>query len=250
MRRHRPPVERVDVLLTERGMAETRAKAQALVRAGRVFSGEQRVDTVARRLPADAPLRVGLGPRFVSRGGEKMAGALDALGLATNGMVALDLGASTGGFTDCLLQRGAARVYAVDVGRGQLDARLRGDPRVVVMERVNAREGFDLPEPMDLLVADVSFISLHLVLRPALRHLRPGAHLLVLVKPQFEAGKKQVGAGGIVADPRIHAQVVGDFCLWAIARGLRVGGVRPSVIEGGSGNQEYFVLLRKAGGAA
>ena len=160
------------------------------------------------------------------------------------GWVALDVGASTGGFTDCLLQRGAQRVYAVDVGRGQLAAKLRDEPRVVSMERTNARHGVELPESVDLLVADVSFISLRLVLAPTLVHVRPGGLALVLVKPQFEAGRREVGRGGVVSDPAIHARTVGGFCLWAIERGLQLLGIRESAPRGEAGNREFFVLLR------
>jgi 23S rRNA (cytidine1920-2'-O)/16S rRNA (cytidine1409-2'-O)-methyltransferase len=242
-RAKRPAKARADQLLVEQGLAVSREQARALLLAGEVFSGTQRIERPGQSLPAGTPLRVRERPRFVGRGGEKLAGALDAFGLEVRGLVALDVGASTGGFVDCLLQGGAARVYAVDVGHGQLAVKLRDDPRVVSMEGVNARDPFPLPEPVDLVVTDVSFISLRLVLPAALEHLRAGGQALVLVKPQFEAGREQVGRGGIVRDPAVHAQVVGGFCLWAIERGLRLEGVRPSPIEGGDGNREFFVLL-------
>ena len=238
---------RADLLLTERGLAASREEARASILAGEVFTGTQRVEKAGQLLSADVELRVASRPRFVGRGGEKLDGALDALGLDPKGWTALDVGASTGGFTDCLLQRGAARVYAVDVGRGQLAERLRGDARVVSMERTNARAAFDLPEEVDLLVADVSFISLRLVLPPSLAHLRAGGQALVLVKPQFEAGRREVGRGGVVRDPAVHAKTVGAFCLWAIGEGLQLLGVRPSSLEGEAGNREFFVLLRKSG---
>ena len=252
-RRHPSPAAaksrrvRADLLLVERGLASTRAQAQALLRAGEVFSGETRIETPGRMVAGDAPLRVAERPRYVGRGGIKLAGALSAFALDVHDGSALDVGASTGGFTDCLLQAGVRRVYALDVGRAQLAERRRTDPRVVSMERTNARTAFPLPEPVDLVVADVSFISLRLVLPPALAHLRAGGHALALVKPQFEAGRGQVGRGGIVRDARVHAQVVGGFCLWAIERGLRLLGVRPSVLRGDAGNREYFVLLRREG---
>ncbi len=236
---------RADLLLTERGLAESREDARASILAGEVFTGTQRVEKAGQLLSADIELRVASRRRFVGRGGEKLEGALVALGLDPQGWTALDVGASTGGFTDCLLQRGAARVYAVDVGRGQLADRLRGDARVVSMERTNARETFDLPEAVDLLVADVSFISLRLVLPPSLAHLRAGGQALVLVKPQFEAGRREVGRGGVVRDPAVHARTVGAFCLWAIGEGLQLLGIRPSSLEGDAGNREFFVLLRK-----
>ncbi|MEK9659442.1 MAG: TlyA family RNA methyltransferase [Chloroflexota bacterium] len=241
----RPAKARADQMLVERGMATSREQARALLLGGEVFSGSQRIERPGQQLPADTPLRVRERPRFVGRGGEKLAGALAAFGIEVRGLVALDVGASTGGFVDCLLQAGARGVYGVDVGHGQLAAKLRDDPRVVSMEGVNARHPFPLPAPVDLLVADVSFISLRLVLPAALEHLSPGGFALVLVKPQFEAGREQVGRGGIVREPVTHAAVVGELCLWAIAQGLRLGGVRPSPIEGSDGNLEFFVLMRK-----
>ena len=182
---------RADALLVSRGLADSRGHAQALVLAGRVFSAGRRVEKAGQQLRADAPLDIEESPRFVSRGGDKLAGALDAFGLDVAGVVALDVGASTGGFTDCLLQRGAVRSYAVDAGYGQLAAGLRADPRVSVMERTNARHPFTLPEPVDLVVADVSFISLRLVLPPSLPHLRPGGHILALVKAAVRGGQGQ-----------------------------------------------------------
>ncbi len=244
------PKVRADRLLTDRGLLKSREDARASILAGEVFAAGQRVEKAGQLLPADVELRVASRPRFVGRGGEKLEGALDALGLDPRGWTALDVGASTGGFTDCLLQRGAARVYAVDVGRGQLADRLRSDPRVVSMERTNAHHPFDLPEEVDLLVADVSFISLRLVLPASLAHLRAGGQALVLVKPQFEAGRREVGRGGVVRDPAVHARTVGAFCLWAIGEGLRLLGVRASPLEGEAGNREFFVLLRKLRAAA
>ena len=235
--------ERADALLVTQGLAPTRAQARSLILAGRVHRGVRRVETPGELLPKGTALHLTESPRYVGRGGEKLAGALDAFRLSVDGLVVLDVGASTGGFTDCLLQHGARRAYAVDVGRGQLADSLRRDPRVVSMERTNARLPFALPEQVDLVVADVSFISLRLVLPPALEHLVAAGKALVLVKPQFEVGKGQVGRRGVVRDPVVHAQVVGDFCLWAVGQGLRVLGVRPSPLLGDAGNREFFVLL-------
>ena len=238
---------RVDSLLMAQGLAESRTQAQALVLAGRVYAGAQRMEKPGAQLADDTVLRLKEGARYVGRGGLKLAVALDELYLDVAGAVVLDVGACTGGFTDCLLQRDAQRVYAIDVGYGQLATTLRQDPRVVSRERTNARLPYTLPETVDLVVADVSFISLRLVLPPSLEHLAPGGHALALVKPQFEAGRGRVGRGGVVRDPAVHAQVVGEFCNWAIGRGLRLRGVRASALEGDRGNREFFVLLQKQG---
>src|SRR5207249_4595454 len=200
---------RLDQLLVRRALAPSRERAQVLILGGAVRVDGERMRRSADTVNEDSSITLDAGPRFVSRGGEKLDAALDELRLDVSGRVALDVGASTGGFTDCLLQRGAVRVYAVDVGKGQLDWKLRQDPRVVVMEGVNAREGVDLPETVDLIVADVSFISLRLVLLPSLRHLRDDGDIVALVKPQFEAGREAVGRGGIVRDPADRAKAVG-----------------------------------------
>ena len=242
-----PAKVRLDRLLVERGLAESLSKAQALVLAGSVLVGDRMVDKPGTAVSLDASLALKERPPYVSRGGIKLAAALDAFGLQVEDVVALDVGASTGGFTDCLLQRGAQRVYAVDVGRGQLDERLRSDPRVVVMERMNARYPFSLPEPVDLVTVDVSFISLTMVLRPSVGHLRPGGIIVALVKPQFEVGRREVGRGGVVREPQLHARAVGKVVLWAIAQGLRVRGVTPSPIQGDAGNREFLLLLQKEG---
>ncbi len=243
-RQSKHPSLRADQLLLEKGLAESREQARALILAGAVFSGTERVEKPGQRLAADTAIRVRQRPRYVSRGGEKLEGALASFDLGVQGDTVLDIGSSTGGFTDCLLQHGAARVYAVDVGTGQLAAKLRSDRRVISMERTNMRYGIVLPEAVDLIVADVSFISLRLVLPPALSHLKQDGLVLVLVKPQFESGKDQVGKGGVVRDPKVHASTVGSFALWAIGQGLRLVGIRPSLIVGDAGNREFFVLLR------
>lgn len=237
--------QRIDVLMVERGLAPTREKAQALLMAGSVTVEGRPVSKPGAAVAPGASIEVRAPLPYVGRGGEKLAGALDALGVDPAGLVALDVGASTGGFTDCLLQRGALRVYAIDVGRGQLAHALRRDPRVVAREGVNARHPFPLPEQVGLAVADVSFISLRLVLPSMAAHLRPGGRMLALVKPQFEAPRRAVGRGGIVRDPSTHAAVVSGFAQWAIGQGHRLRGITPSPIAGSAGNREFFVLLEQ-----
>ena len=232
--------KRLDVLLVERGLAESRAQAQALVMAGLVRGYEkagQQVDEAAE-LVVEQP------PRFVSRGGEKLAHALDELGVDPAGRDALDVGASTGGFTDVLLQRGAARVIALDVGRGQLHERLRNDPRVTVLERTNARALTDLPFAPDLVTCDVSFISVRTALPPALALARPDWEALVLIKPQFEAGREDVGKGGVVRDPEVHRRVLRHVAEAALAWPAQVFGVVDSGLPGPKGNREFFLHLR------
>ena len=231
--------KRLDVLLVERGLAESRAQAQALVMAGLVpgyaKAGQQVDDT--------AELVVESTPRYVSRGGEKLAHALDELGVEVAGRDALDVGASTGGFTDVLLQRGAARVIALDVGRGQLHQRLRGDTRVTVLERTNARELESLPYAPDLVTCDVSFISVRTALPPALALARPGWEALVLVKPQFEAGRDEVGKGGVIRDPEVHRRVLREVAESALAWPAETVGVVDSGLPGPKGNREFFLHL-------
>jgi 23S rRNA (cytidine1920-2'-O)/16S rRNA (cytidine1409-2'-O)-methyltransferase len=241
--------QRLDQLLVERGLVESRAKAQALVLAGRVFSGERRLDKPGLGVAPDTVLELrGPSSPYVSRGGIKLAHGLDHFGIDPKGMVALDLGASTGGFSDVLLQRGAARVYAVDVGHGQLDWRLRNDPKVVVLERTNARylNRELIPEPLDLVVCDASFISLRLVLSAALQLTLPGACLVALIKPQFEVGKGLVGKGGVVRDPALHAQVCADIARWLTEeQGWQVLGITESPITGPKGNREFLIAARR-----
>ena len=246
--RRNPDKIRLDRLLVERGLAESGEQARAMIMAGLVEvpgRGQAR-PTAGMRVHEDDQVQVKERPRYVSRGGDKLASALDAFGLDPNGKTALDVGASTGGFTDCLLQRGASRVYAVDVGRGQLHNRLLVDDRVVSMERVNARKGFDLPERVDLITADVSFISLRLVLLPALVHLRVDGAIIALLKPQFEAGPEKVGKGGVVRDRDTHAETIGQFVNWATAERLRVLDLTSSPLLGDKGNREFFFLLAKS----
>ena len=244
--------ERVDRLLVERGLAPTRTRAQALVMAGRVLVGDRRVEKASETFPPDAPLRVRGGDdpaaRYVGRGGLKLEKALAEFQIDPAGLVCLDVGASTGGFTDCLLQHGAARVVALDVGHNQIDWRLRTDPRVEVREGVNARHlrPEDFPERFDLITMDVSFISATKIL-PALKGLlKEGGRVVVLVKPQFEVGKGEVGKGGVVRDPAQHARVVGEVNAAAAALGLRVVGVTDSPITGADGNREFLALYELA----
>jgi 23S rRNA (cytidine1920-2'-O)/16S rRNA (cytidine1409-2'-O)-methyltransferase len=239
--------ERVDKLLVERGLAETRERAQRLVMAGLVFSGDVAVDKPGTRLAVDTPLDVRGEPHpFVSRGGAKLDATLAALALDVRDLVALDVGASTGGFTDCLLQRGARRVYAVDVGYGQLAWKLRTDPRVVSRERTNVRllERADFPEPIDLVTIDASFISLRLVLPAVVRLLDPGCRIVALVKPQFEVGTGRVGKGGVVREAALHAEVLADLQRGVGELGLRIDGVLTSPLLGPAGNREFFLAVR------
>lgn len=236
---------RLDQLLVQRALAPSRERAQALILAGAVRVDGGRADRAAAPVAEDAELAVDTGPKYASRGGEKLAGALDALGLDVAGRTAIDVGSSTGGFTDVLLRRGAARVHAVDVGKGQLEWRLRQDPRVVVHEGVNAREGVPVEEPVDLVVADVSFISLRLALPPSLAKLRDGGDVVALVKPQFEAGRAAVGKGGVVRDSEASATAVIAVAADLASRGFGVLGVTPSPIAGRDGNREIFVHARK-----
>jgi 23S rRNA (cytidine1920-2'-O)/16S rRNA (cytidine1409-2'-O)-methyltransferase len=231
--------KRLDVLLVERGLAGSRAQAQALVMAGRVPGFEkpgQQVDEGAELTVAE-PLE------YVSRGGEKLANGLDRFGVDPTGLDCLDVGASTGGFTDVLLRRGAARVIALDVGYGQLHPRLRADPRVTVLERTNARLLAVLPFPPQLVVCDVSFISVRVALPPALRLAAPGWQAVVLVKPQFEAGRADVGKGGVVRDPEVRRRVLREVAGVAPAWGASVVGVVDSGLPGPKGNHEYFLHL-------
>ena len=236
--------KRADQLLVERGLAESRAKAQALILAGLVFAGERRVDKAGQTLAAEAPLEVrGKEHPWVSRGGVKLAHALDRFGWNVAGAVALDVGSSTGGFTDVLLQRGAAKVFAVDVGTNQLAWKLRQDPRVVVHEQTNARylTSATVTEPVDLVVCDASFIGLAKVLDAALEFAPPGGRLVALIKPQFEADRHEIGKGGVVRDPAVHERVCAAAADWVRSRGWEVVGIEPSPIAGPEGNVEFLL---------
>lgn len=242
-----PLRERLDRVLVARGLAESREQAARLILAGAVTVDGHPVDKQARLVPAGASIEVLARPPFVSRAGGKLAAALEAFHLDPTGLAALDVGASTGGFTDCLLQAGAGRVYAVDVGYGQLDWRLRQDPRVVVLDRCNIRylEPSSIPEPVDLAVIDVSFISLTLVLPGVLRFLRPSAWVIALVKPQFEVGKGQVGKGGIVRDEEQRRSAADKILAAADALGLVQVGVLDSPVPGQKGNREILIGWRR-----
>ena len=237
--------ERLDLLLVRNGLADSRQRAQGLVRAGAVLVDEVVVDKPGTRVSTAAAIRVrGADHPYVGRGGLKLQAGLDAFEVDPSGRICADLGASTGGFTDCLLQRGAARVYAVDVGYGQLAWRLRQDPRVVVMERTNARHLQALPEPIQLVVADLSFISLAKVLPAILRIAAPGAEAVLLVKPQFEAGPGAVGGGGVVRDPTVRRAAIDAVLAACVAAGATVAGDTPSPVPGAKkGNVEHLLHL-------
>lgn len=242
--------QRLDILLVEQGLAESREKAQALIMAGLVFTKDQKLTKSGHRIDTATPLTVkGKGHPYVSRGGVKLAGALDHFSeLDASGVLAIDVGASTGGFTDVLLRRGAEKIYAVDVGHGQLDWSLRNDDRVVVLERVNARHLTvnHISEPVDMVVCDASFISLTKVLPASLGLVKSGGMLAALIKPQFEVGKGQVGKGGVVRDPELHQAVQDDIAAWlANDMGWQVHGITESSITGPEGNKEFIIAARK-----
>jgi 23S rRNA (cytidine1920-2'-O)/16S rRNA (cytidine1409-2'-O)-methyltransferase len=244
----RAPRSRVDKLVVERGLAETREKARRLVLAGEVLVDEAPVDKPGAMVSPDAEIRLRRPQKsFVGRGGEKLAGALEAFALHPRGLFVLDVGASTGGFTDCLLQRGARAVTALDVGKGQLDWKLYSDPRVRVIEGVNVRyvDPKDFPEPFDLATVDLSFISLGKVLPSIVPLVKPGGRLLLLVKPQFELSPEDIERGGLVRDESKHREAVESVTAAAEGLSLRVEGVVPSVLRGAAGNQEYFLLARR-----
>lgn len=241
----KPKKERLDVLVVERGLAESRTRAQALILAGQVVVADQRVDKPGSLVPVDAELRLkGEVLPYVSRGGLKLKAAMDRFGLDVTGRVGADIGASTGGFTDCLLQHGAVRVHAIDVGYGQLHEKLRVDPRVRSRERVNARylTDEDLPEQVGVVVIDVSFISLTQVLPSVLPFLSPGGLLIALVKPQFEVGPERVGKGGVVRDPEARQDAIDTVTAFVREHGLTVRGVMDSPVPGPAGNVEALLV--------
>jgi len=251
------PKIRLDVLLVERGLAESRAKAQAMIMAGQVRIADQVALKPATAISADSVLTVDPGPRFVSRGGEKLEAALEAFGMDVTGLICADVGASTGGFTDCLLQRGALKVYAIDVGKGILHWKLRNDPRVVVMEETNARFVESLPEQIAVATVDASFISLKILLPVVKRWMFPPSPLtplpegegdvIALIKPQFEAGRKDVSRGdGVIRDPEIHKQVLLDVLGFAQREGFTIRGLIKSPLLGPKGNAEFLVWLDPA----
>ena len=256
--------KRADLLLVERGLAESRERAQALIMEGLVYTPSGRVLKPGTPTTADTLLEVRGRLPYVGRGGVKLAHALDRFGLDASDLVALDVGASTGGFTNCLLQQGARKVFALDVGHGQLDYRLRQDPRVTVMEGVNAHYSFTLPLPpgshppgegasktrrgelkVDLATIDVSFISVTKVIPSVSEHIRDGGRIIVLLKPQFEAMRAEVGRGGVIKSPEIHARVLARAILWVADSVFRLRDIVPSPILGDAGNREFFLMLEK-----
>jgi 23S rRNA (cytidine1920-2'-O)/16S rRNA (cytidine1409-2'-O)-methyltransferase len=238
---------RIDTLLVARGLAENMEKAKVMVMEGAVVADDRTIATASTLVRDDAEIHLTDSPPFVGRGGIKLDKALDEWQVDVTSLVAVDVGASTGGFTDCLLKRGAKKVYAIDVGYGQLDYRLRQDSRVVVMERVNARHPFDLPETADIATVDVSFISLEKVVPTVADVIKDSGLVITLVKPQFEAERRQVRKGGLVKDPLVHAEVLGRFICWAVERGFGLKGLIASPILGAEGNKEFLVLLQKLG---
>lgn len=241
--------ERVDKLLVDRGLVETRAKAQALILAGLVYSDTKRINKAGDQIQLDAPLNLkGQDHPWVSRGGLKLAHGIEAFSLPVQDLIAADIGASTGGFTDVLLTKGATKVYAVDVGHGQLAWKLRQDPRVVVLEKTNARHltAEQIPDPLDIVVCDASFIGLQTVLPAALALTKPQAWAVALIKPQFEVGPALVGKGGVVRDPALHEQVCARIHDWfAGLQGWTVLGISESPILGPEGNKEFLIAARK-----
>jgi 23S rRNA (cytidine1920-2'-O)/16S rRNA (cytidine1409-2'-O)-methyltransferase len=248
MKKGKIPKIRLDDLLFERGLAESREQAQALILSGTILVGDRPTEKAGTTIPVDAEIRIrGEANPYVSRGGLKLRGALDAFGIPVAGLTAIDIGASTGGFTDCLLRAGAAKVYAVDVAYGQLAWKLREDPRVVGIERTNIRRynGAGITDGIDIAVIDVSFISLKLVIPPVLKLLKTGALLVALIKPQFEVGKDEVGDRGVVRDPALHQRVLAEIEAFSRGLGLTVLGSCDSPLTGPAGNREFFICLKK-----
>src|SRR5256884_2568525 len=243
---------RIDRMIVERGLVDSREKATKLIMAGDVFVDGERVDKAGALISPEAEVELRGRSPYVSRGGEKLTHALDHFNINVVGKICIDVGASTGGFTDCLLQRGAARVYAVDVGTGQLDVRLRKDPRVVVMEKTNARalDPRIFGEQPTLAVIDVSFISLEKILPSVFGVLAPRGEVVALVKPQFEVGREAVGKGGVVRDPALHRQAVARLARYAVLRGWHVLGVTASPLRGPKGNREFFLHCSSHGRTA
>lgn len=242
--------QRLDLLLVQRGLADSRQRAQSLIMAGQVSVDQRTIDKPGTQVPVGSEVTVAGSLPYASRGGLKLEAALDAFDLDVRGLTVADVGASTGGFTDCLLQRGAAQVYAIDVGYGQLAWKLRQHPSVVVMDRTNARYLEQLPERVDLATIDVSFISLRLILPPVIGWLRPGGQIVALIKPQFEAGRKQVGKGGVVRDPAIHRAVLESITGWANTNDLALKGMIRSPLTGPAGNIEFLAHWRPGSSTA
>jgi 23S rRNA (cytidine1920-2'-O)/16S rRNA (cytidine1409-2'-O)-methyltransferase len=238
------PKQRIDTLLVARGLADNKSRAQAAIMAGEVTVNGSVMTKAGSPVPEDADVRMKEKMPYVSRGGLKLVHALQEFGIAVKGLACIDVGASTGGFTDCLLQHGAVKVYALDVGYGQLDYKLRKDSRVVVMEKVNAHYPFDLPGKVSLAVMDVSFISVSMVIPNVLPHLVKEGELVVLFKPQFEAEREDVGKGGVIRDPAVHARTISHFVTWMNSNRLRLLNLAASPILGAEGNKEFLLHLR------
>jgi 23S rRNA (cytidine1920-2'-O)/16S rRNA (cytidine1409-2'-O)-methyltransferase len=245
--RTKPKKGRLDVVLVDRGFFPSREQAQRAIMAGEVRVGDAVIDKASTQVASDAAFVVDAGARYVGRGGIKLEGALRHFGIPVQGITALDIGASTGGFTDCLLQHGAEKVYAIDVGHGQMAWKIRSDPRVVVREKLNARflGRADVSEPVDLCVIDVSFISLTLILPNAFESVTPNGMILALIKPQFELEASDVGRGGIVRDPALHMKAQEKIRQFVLNAGYEMVGIVPSEITGTDGNQEFFACARK-----
>jgi 23S rRNA (cytidine1920-2'-O)/16S rRNA (cytidine1409-2'-O)-methyltransferase len=235
----------LDSLLVSRGLSENKSKAQSCIMAGDVIVNGKAVTKAGSLVPEDAEIEIKGKMPFVGRGGFKLQHALNEFNIDVKGFTCLDVGSSTGGFTDCLLQRGAVKVYAVDVGTNQLDYRLRKDGRVVVMEKTNAHYPFDLPEKVDLATMDLSFISTTMVIPNVLPHLRSPGELVVLFKPQFEAGREDVGKGGVIKDPAVHTGTLSKFVIWMNENRLRLINLAASPILGAEGNKEFLIYMRK-----
>jgi len=243
--------QRADALLVARGLAESRSQAQRLLMAGQVRANGQLIDKPASLLPDEVALEVIAGPRFVSRGGEKLEAALQQFGIELQGRVCADVGSSTGGFTDCLLQHGAAKVYAIDVGKGQLHWKLRQDARVGVMEETNARNIEQLPEAIDLVTIDASFISLRTLLPVITRWLKPDGEIIALIKPQFEAGKREASRGkGVIRDAEVHRRVLAEILQFAEQQDFALRGLTRSPVLGPKGNVEFLLWVSRNAGAA
>jgi len=235
--------QRLDSLLVARELAENKKMAQALIMAGKVTVSGRVITKPGTPVDENAELKLAEKLPYVSRGGIKLAHALDEFKLDVASLTAMDVGASTGGFTDCLLQHGARRVYAIDVGYGQLDYKLRQDHRVVIMERVNAHYPFSLPEKVNIATVDLSFISVTKVIPNVIGHLTQPGYIIILLKPQFEAKRKEVPKGGVIKDPQVHARVLGRFIVWTTEHDLRLRGLVASPILGAEGNKEFLILL-------
>jgi 23S rRNA (cytidine1920-2'-O)/16S rRNA (cytidine1409-2'-O)-methyltransferase len=239
------PKQRLDSLLVSRGLSENKSKAQSCIMAGDVIVNGQAVTKAGSLVPEDADIQLKAKMPYVSRGGLKLEHALKEFKIDVKGLTCLDVGASTGGFTDCLLQHGTDKVYALDVGYGQLDYKLRKDNRVIVMEKVNAHYPFDLPEKVDLATMDLSFISTTMVIPNVLPHLHSPGELVVLFKPQFEADREDVGKGGVIKDPAVHTRTLSKFVIWMNENRLRLINLAASPILGAEGNKEFLIYMRK-----